>query len=280
MSVEDQNFLEESDEFAPSFFTRLMRLILRMLVVLVLGIAIGVGAYYGVPALYRATILPMQENTQRIANLELAVEQGEDAAQLQAEQIRDRLTEIEGRQAQHGEQLAAVAAELEHLNEVLEEQSDQKDRLLDMADQLEDLTSDLEDIVSRVETLETLLVDAQLPTENVEYRLQLVRAMTLLARARLWLIEDNLGMAADDVSAVRDSLNEMIEVGSEADVLELTPIVERLDLALEDLRLAPAVAGDELEIAWKLLAAATAPDSAPVEETTIITSEEDTDESR
>jgi len=40
---------------------------------------------------------------------------------------------------------------------------------------------------------------------------------------------------------------------------ELVQIIERLDLALVDVRTSPIVAADELEIAWKLLVEATNP---------------------
>jgi predicted alternative tryptophan synthase beta-subunit len=82
--------------------------------------------------------------------------------------------------------------------------------------------------------------------------------MTMITKARLWLIQDNLGQAAEEISAVRELLaNSVVDMNVVDE--ELVQIIERLDLALVDVRTSPIVAADELEIAWKLLVEATNP---------------------
>ena len=66
------------------------------------------------------------------------------------------------------------------------------------------------------------------------------------------------------------------EQDGEDEVLE--QIVERLDLALMDIRTTPIVAADELEIAWKLLVEVTKPASSLSIPSGEILNEEDNDD--
>jgi hypothetical protein len=83
-------------------------------------------------------------------------------------------------------------------------------------------------------------------------------------------VQDNLGLAAQDIEVARSVLAAVQSTPSAAN--EIVPlVVERLDLALVDVRVAPIVAADELEIAWKLLLTATeplTPEAIPVVEIT------------
>ena len=49
----------------------------------------------------------------------------------------------------------------------------------------------------------------------------------------------------------------MIDQATAEEVEILTPILKRLELAIDDIQHSPVIAADELEIAWKLLIEAT-----------------------
>jgi hypothetical protein len=87
--------------------------------------------------------------------------------------------------------------------------------------------------------------------------------MSMLTRAQLELDRDNLGFAAEQVVAARETLGELINVDPEAeasvDDALLATILERLDLVLLDLPTRPKVAADELEAVWKLFMEALQP---------------------
>ena len=83
--------------------------------------------------------------------------------------------------------------------------------------------------------------------------LQLVRAMGLLTRSRLLLVQHNLGLAESDIRSGRELL---VALQSEVPAYQaeaLADIVERLDAVLENLPGAPVAAADELDGAWQLL---------------------------
>lgn len=261
-------------------FRRAFWWVIRMLVVIIFGIGVGAGVYYGVPALYRGIIEPTRRNTQQIVDLEETITQMQDASQTQLEQSNDRLADVEGKLAKQAEDLATAQAEMATLEEGQSDLAAEIGVLGRLTDQVEGLAIELEETVARVEGVEIILETAGVPTQQLEYRIQLIRAMTILTRARLWLVQDNLGTASEDIEDARAVLLDILYDATEEDIEMLEPIVRRLDLALDDIRVAPSVAADELEIAWKLLSEAATPPATEAEDLLEETLEESPDESR
>lgn len=258
--------MEEVDD-RPSGCQRILRVVLRVLVVLALGIALGAAAYFGIPRLYRDFIAPVQENQQRVAALELALEKEQESAGRQVAQVGERLAEVEGRLAEQAEELAAVQASLEGLRALQAEQAVEIARLDDLEENLAGLSADYEKFAATLTTLEVDLTAVEIPAGRIGRQLQLIRVMTLLTRARISLVQDNLGLAADDIETATQVLAETIASGSQVDALTLNPILDRLELVLEDVRISPVIAADELEIAWKLLVEATSTEPQVIDET-------------
>ncbi|UCF61935.1 MAG: hypothetical protein JSV37_04410 [Anaerolineaceae bacterium] len=249
---------QEYEQDQVSAFSRVMRFILRLIFVVVFGIVLGAALYLGVPALYRSTIEPMRLNTERIEELQDSLDMGFSTSEKQVERLGEHLVEVEGHLAEQIETTAALQAELDGIGEVLDEQASKISRLTIMSNQLEAITADLDETIARVELLEVSLSEVDFPVVEFRRQVRLISAMTMITKARLWLIQDNLGQAAEEISAARELLAN--SVVSNALVNEdIILIIERLDLALADVRTKPIVAGDELEIAWKLLVEATIP---------------------
>ncbi|NIS82385.1 MAG: hypothetical protein GTO14_19755 [Anaerolineales bacterium] len=265
MDTDMENYENEDIEQEPTGCQRVSALLLRFLVVITLGVVLGAGAYYGVPRLYRDFIAPTQENQQRIADLETTLTREKETVGKQISQVGDRLADIEGRLAKQGEDLAGVQAVVEGLRNVQLEHADEISGLETMADSLAGLETDFKEMEDRLGELEVSLSELEIPAGRIGQQLQLIRAMTLLARARVSLLQDNLGLAAADIEAASDVLAEMIDAGTEEDSSILSPILTRLELALEDIRVSPVIAADDLEIAWKLLVEATSPETGGVQ---------------
>ncbi len=252
MTVEPETPQPASGDRLATFAVRLIRILVRVLFVLLVGTGLGLAAYYGGPALYRQYIEPVQVNTQRIADLEQALAQVEANAAQDREQWTGRLADVEARQAVQAESLAALQADLAHQQSGLE-------ALSDLPDHVDRLAASLDETSTQVAALEATLTSADAPTQRLGRVLQMVRAMELLTRARLWLIQNNLGLTADDVRSARTLLSDTAAAAPEAEAATLTPIIERLDLALQDLQTAPVVAANDIEIAWQLLVEASSP---------------------
>jgi uncharacterized coiled-coil protein SlyX len=235
-----------------TFVARAARLLLRLLFVLVIGIGAGVGVYIAIPALYRRYIEPVQVNTDRIAELENAVASYQEELQSDQSSLNTRLAEIEGQLASQAEALAAIQADVDAHETRL-------DGVGSLPRRIEALEADVEDTTQRLSTLEAGLANAQSPTRRLERRLEMIRALEALTRARLWLIQDNLGLAADDIQFALDILMQVSEGAPEVEADALASVINRLNMAIGDLPESPVVASDDLEIAWRELADAAAP---------------------
>jgi hypothetical protein len=110
-----------------------------------------------------------------------------------------------------------------------------------------------------VAALEADLADTESPAQQLGRRLEMIRALETLTRARLWLNQDNLGLAADDMQEASDILDQVAADAPDQEAAVLDTITDRLGLAIANLPDSPVVASDDLEIAWRQLADAAGP---------------------
>lgn len=237
-----------TEQNGQSGFRRALRVLWRVALVLLLGIALGVGVYIGVPLVYRAVLEPTRLNAERIEQLQRDLEQNQrDMAGLR-ELSGERMVELETSQVDQGERLAELQAALEAL----------RGDLSDQAGELEAANDQIDMMVRAVSNLEKQLTELAEIAEGSEIHQELAisRAMLYLLRARVWLLENNVGLAQDEAQRARGLLIEADPDG-ESEVIQAA--ILRLDLALDDLGATPLVAADDLEIAWKLLVGAEVP---------------------
>ena len=240
-----------------TFVVRVFRFIVRLFLVVLVGAALGAAAYFGAPALYRNYIEPVQTNSQRITELENAMKQDQSDSRSRAAEVGERFAEIEGRQAEQLESLSEMQAETERLQTMLKTQNEEISDLQSSMGRLDTLEIGMQQTADAVEALETSLSGTDAPIQRLERQLQLVRAMELLTRARLWLVQDNFGLASEDIQAAIKAVESLAESAPEEEVEALQIIIERLNRALQALPYSPVTAADDLEIAWKLIVVAT-----------------------
>ncbi len=251
---EDEGFYEDEE---PGIVGRFLRFLLRIIVVIVLGIGLGAGLFYGTQKLYRDFIATAQENRQRLDQLEKDLTLSDEMIETQMDQLDERLIDLEGRLAVQAETLSALEARVERLRSVQDEHEDEVTELALLPDDVTEVELTILELTQKVEGIEAELTALGIPAHQLQYQLQLVRTMTLITRARVSLIHDNLGLASEDVSAAVELLQAMIEQGTPEEIETIESILKRLELALDDVRKSPVIAADELEIAWKLLIEAT-----------------------
>ncbi len=227
-----------------TFLGRMFGVLLRLAVVLALGTVIAIGAYFGVPRAYRNLVEPAQVNTTRIAALETELDLARADTSLLREQSGDRLAELEAALAEQGESLATAQAQLEA---ALAASVDQDKAMETASDQIGTLRSALRDLADQVDAA---LSDLEEPEQDLRQDLMISRAMLHLVRARLGLLENNAGLAAEEAGRARDWL---VEADPDGETKSIQDAIARIDLALEAMQNTPLVAGDDLEIAWKLL---------------------------
>ncbi len=237
----------------PSGLGRAIGILLRLIFVILLGVGIGAFAYFGVPAFYRGAVEPVQENTRRIVLLEAARERELEAALNRSNRLEEELAAVEGRLVERGQEIDELMALAQAQQEAIDAQQTRLQQLDSLEDAIRALDTDLNAAASQIEELQLAVFEADAPTQRLARQLHLLRAMELLTRSRLWIAQDNLGLATSDVEAARDGLAALRQASPEEEAEALTPILERLDLALEALPATPSLAAADLEVAWQLL---------------------------
>lgn len=245
-----------------------LRGLLTLMAILVLIAAVAAAIYWGVPALYRRFVIPIEENATRLERLEASQEQANQRMQQNMDALQARLATLEAHSDQEALAIAALQSQLEEAQKALADrlEGSQSD-LASAMDRLEALDRSLGEISSQVDRLSAdreadqdalrAIVeqgDAQAAAlEGLRREIQIVRAMELLIRSRLFLGQSNFGLARQDIQAARDLLAALIPRLPAYQVNAMEAILVRLDLALGNLPERPVLAADDLEIAWELL---------------------------
>ncbi len=248
----------------PGVMRKLGRVLFRTLVAIIVGLAIGIGLYYGALRLYREAIEPIQGYGDRILDLERRLDLLSKDMEVESQELNDRQASIEGRLATQAEALASVEALVDAAQEDLREQRGILNAVGELEGQVEDLTLAVDNVSSLVEQFELEIVAGDLTAQRVQRTASYLRAMSLLTRAQLELDRDNYGFAAEQIAAARAIMSGLIVVDetsgeSVGDEALVGLILERLDAVLLDLPSRPAVAGDGLEAVWKLFMEAVQP---------------------
>jgi len=221
------------------FFEFLLRLVA---LVIILGI-IGMGLYYGLPLLYQKYVVPVEQNTAEVTELQSRQEQTEQ----ELADLQSRLETMETGQGQNAESLT----------------------------ELDQRVGELEtEITARTQSLAALEgIQSELQAQNeaasaeLQRQINLLKAMELLSRARLFMYESNFGLARQDVQIARDVLATVQLDAPESLADDLDEVVRRLDLTLFNLPDFPVAASDDLDIAWQILLSGLPPTQTSVDGT-------------
>ena len=202
-----------------------------------------------------------------------ALEGTQDAGQVDVEAVRAEVQAVRAEVQSLRANLEALGTDLEALQTSLASTQSAFGSTQDDLVAIESGVDDLSDLVNEYR-LDVVAVNEALsgdksPTVLLQ-ELQLVKAMQLLTRARLVLVQNNLGLAQFDIQAGRRIL---VDLQSEVPAYQseqLARAIARLDTALGYLPDAPVAAVDELEGAWQLLIAGlpAEPSAVPTAEAT------------
>jgi len=208
---------------------RFFRFLIRLIFVLLIGILIGLGLFYGVPWAYRRLVWPVQENSARIAILEEQVAKNSENIFDNYRALQERIVDLEMEATELQEELAAQAQDQESLHEAeerlteritgLEEEmtrleedvqaqqqqvdqvqlevTDTASALEEIAGVQQELAETQQELIGQIEASEEALDDVQGQLDASLARLSLLQTAQDLLKVRLLLIEDNSGAARD-----------------------------------------------------------------------------------
>ncbi len=272
----------------PSFLARLGRFLFRLLVVVIIGIALGVGIYFGVQAMYRIYVQPVQGYDARLDALESGMTQAEqlvvsrsdtlterlDALEIQGDTTKENIADLDSRLAVVESEQAAQAAELSAMAESLDAlqisisdlqtgqaamQSNLDDLQKSISD-LEALSDDLDAAVQAIlensQNIETMSLGIQESVETaraVQNEVTLLKAMEILTRSRIFLSQGNISLAQTEIRAGAALLAALQEQLPEGQAAYIGEAVDILNESLSYLPRSPLLASDRVEGAWQIL---------------------------
>ncbi len=266
----------------PSFGDRLAlafiafaRALVRIVLILLLAVLLLAGVYYGLPALYQRYVQPFESNLVRLNDAQSRQEQANQQIDGRLDELSQRLEDLELQNDSHKQALDEVKTRLEEIERT--QQSDEQAggsaqatataRLDEIETNLAAMGANLEQVQAeigainqamgqtslQVQEIASLAEVGEAPIQELRNELQLVKAMELLTRSRVYLVEDNLGLAEQDVRAARLLLAKLGGDVPSYQVKPLAAIIARLDAALSNLPTRPILAAEDLEVAWQLL---------------------------
>ena len=256
----------------PGFFSRFLGFLGRLILAILLGAMLGAAFFYGVPALYREFIQPVQEHSQQIQDLQarlntadnLAAERiatlsarleiaeiDSDASQaafaeletlkiMQATSVA-RIAALEANTAEHQSRLATLEASLKSVKE-------NTDGLF------EALNLSLTSLEQRVEDLESAQAN-NVSIDDMRQQLQLLQSMQLMLRTEFYLSENNYGLAAQDIQTAVEVLGALASSLPAEKAAPAIEVISYLESALADLPAFPVVASNKISTAWEILLA-------------------------
>ncbi len=271
MSNENQNsFIDQLGRGLGGLF----KFIIRLAFVLVLAVAVGAGLYYGIaygiPALDRAYLEPVRNNTAAIADLEAQAKLDATQYSGQLAVLQERITALEVQNDTNLNTIDSLQTQLEQLvplaaeQEALAEQVNALDTALQALDEalaqaqnensatFAELQETLTGNQESLDAITAELAANDFPLDQAYADLQVVKAMALLTRAQVFTFQANYGLAAADIEAARTLLIDL-DGDPALEGLDLSPILNRLSLALGSLPDSPDLASADLSVAWELL---------------------------
>lgn len=243
----------ESKRTAGSVLKAVIRWLLRLVLVVLIGAVVGGILYYVFANFYRQAIEPLRDNAARLSAIETSQVMSRDQLTERLDQLGERLAALENERTLDMEALDSLEGDITALDKAVQEQED----LLTQIEALQDDLYNLEGIVSYEATQVMGLIATQqaedAPLNVVRQELQQVKAMELLSRSRLYLMQNNYGSAKDDIGNALTVLTALKDEVPDYQQATVDGWITRLELASENLPDKPALASDDLEIAWRLL---------------------------
>lgn len=233
------------------FFSNLLKLLFRIFLVILTGTVLGAAIYFGIRSFYRqAVLLPAQSNLTKLDDLSHKQSLLEKQSATEIGDLQARISLLEKIRKQDAEEISSLQAEVSSLSSEFEKNQA-------VLDQIESIQASLKELEAQAsesdKTIASFMSSSGGPVTELKREIQLLRAMELLNRCRLYLSQNNYGLAAQDAAAVRQIFVDL-KNSSPLDSQAILAIwIERIDLALSNLNVAPVVAGEDLEMVWRMV---------------------------
>lgn len=272
MSTEPPSQPSPSSEGFNRALTAFLRGFLRLIVVLLLGGLLGLAIFFGLPYLNRQITEPIQRNSTAIAALQadqrrlesemdrrleaaqtrlLALEIAQDNLKEQADTLSSQVTTLQDANA---ELAATLQANNEHISALATQAAAPDPQSTEIARALTRQAAQIDRLQEDLTALETRLDEQDDPVLNeLNREIQILKAAQLLTRARLALAFNDVTGARTEINGARAVLAAWLDTAAGDETRGLASVLQRLELALDNLQSAPLLAIEDVELAYQLL---------------------------
>jgi len=204
-------------------------------------------------------VIPTQQNAIEFQNLNTRVNQQWELLTERNEDLEKRISFLEGEQESNTNQISELLTKIEQNAANLDAFQIKHDDLVDQLDKYDKLILNLikqdEIFAENNEDFQTVLenIDLDNKLHPVYQDIALFKIMLQINRSRLFLLQDNYGMAKEELLLADELLNTLF-VSSLPDQKDIIMVWDaRLNLAINHLPTNPILANDDLEILWKMM---------------------------
>jgi len=247
-----------TEKSKPSGFVRFLQVLLRLILIILIGILIGAGLYFGFKYVYNQVVTPIQQNQAEIQSLNARVNQQWDLLNEKNIDLEERLTQIENDQDLLNNQVSEILTKIDQ-NEADLEAFDLK--FNDLVEKTDNLERGIQDLAKQDEEFQNLNEEIQTSLENMDVdnkvkplqqEVAIFKILLQINRSRLFLVQDNLGLAEQELLIADEMFESLSEISPENEE-EIASWNARLNLAINHLPNNPALANDDLEILWTMM---------------------------
>lgn len=236
-------------------FKLFLRVLLRLVIIALLLGAVAAALYFGFPYLYRQYILPVQNNTNQIAQIEARQQQDGTQVSQRIEQLQQRISDLEAKHTADRETISELKDRLTAAELVTAEQPNTLQRLTQAETRLDSAERKLREGQQADLAFQKEMAGPDSPLTSLSQEIEIVKAMQTLVRARFFLEQNNPGLALTEIKYARGILAALQPDAAADQKAVLEGLIQRLDLAAGNLPAYPVLAASDLEIAWQLLVA-------------------------
>ncbi len=246
----------------PSGFLTFLKGLFKLILAILLGLIIGAALYMAGSYVYQQAVLPSQNNTLAMENLQNRYTEEGSLLKEKNQQLEERLTQLEIKQADQANLIDELQTQLSQTQSDYQTVLDEKESVLDDLDRLEksikSLTVEQKQLAQAFGGLnEQLLAEDEDPQQFLQplyLELKLLKTMQQINRSRLFILQNNYGMAKQEIELALQFMGEMTPFASLEQQDDILLWQTRLELISSYLPNQPALANEDMEILWQRMA--------------------------
>jgi len=260
---------------------RLLIFLARVILMVIIVGVVGIAVYFGAPVLIDEYLLKdVNLNSSKIQEINDDLQSSSDFLTQRLTDLQSRIDSLEIQNDTESQNIDTLEAQISVVENSITQQEAFAEQLSTMESSLDEYGSEFLTLEDRILNLEEklgeiqadfislnlsdeeqdLVIDSLIDDDSqyedfnsIQLELDLLKVMELITRVRVFLGQGNIGLAKSDIQISQEIIMDISERVSENQDAYLSEITQRLALASENLSQNPALADEDLEVAWQLL---------------------------